>query len=417
MALSIEPIWSAIGIYADIFKSDLLRYIVGAGGVFLVVNALGRCLLRGRRIRNRFIDRQQLQREWLSSLRTVAIFALFGGGIIYLGHTHGFLQTYADPAKFGWTWFWISTALLIVLHDAWFYWTHRLIHHPRLFRRFHRLHHKSNNPTPFTSYAFDTGEAIANAIYLPIAVAIFPASFFAMFLFTTHMMLRNAMGHCGYELFLRSRNGKPLFDWMTTVTHHDLHHAQAGYNYGLYFTFWDRVMKTVHPDYKEAFAASVRYEAPEKPQSQGNVLATIVVSLVCLAGMGVAVAPLAQAEAARISDVEGEWATQGYGAVVEIAPCQDAPDALCGELIWAWDEGDIPAEAIGTEMLSGFTWTGGAWRGGRLRHPVNGRSYRGTITPVGADRLELEGCAMVFCQSETWRRLESLPHVSRNTGA
>ena len=67
------------------------------------------------------------------------------------------------------------------------------------------------------------------------------------------MMLRNAIGHSGYELFPANRNSRPLFDWMTTVTHHDLHHAHAGYNLGLYFTWWDRLMGTEHPDYHEAF--------------------------------------------------------------------------------------------------------------------------------------------------------------------
>ena len=51
------------------------------------------------------------------------------------------------------------------------------------------------------------------------------------------------------------RDGRPMFDWMTTVTHHDLHHAQAGWNYGLYFTWWDRWMGTEHPQYHARFAA------------------------------------------------------------------------------------------------------------------------------------------------------------------
>jgi len=73
------------------------------------------------------------------------------------------------------------------------------------------------------------------------------------------MMLRNAVGHCGYELFPAFR-GKPLLGWLTTVTHHDLHHAQAGWNFGLYFTFWDKVMGTEHPEYQEKFAKAVRYK-------------------------------------------------------------------------------------------------------------------------------------------------------------
>ena len=53
------------------------------------------------------------------------------------------------------------------------------------------------------------------------------------------------------------RDGRPLFDWLTTTTHHDLHHSQAHWNYGLYFTWWDRWMGTEHPDYHAHFALAV----------------------------------------------------------------------------------------------------------------------------------------------------------------
>ena len=84
-----------------------------------------------------------------------------------------------------------------------------------------------------------------------VILLILPAHPAAILVFVTHMMLRNAVGHSGYEFFPADRDGKPLFDWMTTVTHHDLHHAHAGYNLGLYFTWWDRWMGTEHPNYLE----------------------------------------------------------------------------------------------------------------------------------------------------------------------
>ncbi|MFZ4070310.1 MAG: sterol desaturase family protein [Caulobacterales bacterium] len=72
-----------------------------------------------------------------------------------------------------------------------------------------------------------------------------------------HLLARNTIGHSGYELFPATRNGKPLFDWLTTVTHHDLHH-EKGFNYGHYFTFWDRLIGAEHPDYHARFAPAVR---------------------------------------------------------------------------------------------------------------------------------------------------------------
>lgn len=252
---NLPQIWSAILI------TDVIRYLVGAFSVFILVNLTLAGVLAGRKIRPGSPPAKQMITEFFVSLRTAAIFATSGGLLIAASAYSGWIDLYIDPAERGWVWFWASVVILIVAHDAWFYWTHRLIHHPRLFRAMHRRHHRSNNPSPFTSYSFDVAEALVNAIYLPLIVLILPVSPLALFLFTGHMMLRNAIGHCGYELF-PAWNGKPVFDWLTSVTHHDLHHAQAGWNFGLYFTFWDRVMGTEHPDYHARFAAAVCHAKP-----------------------------------------------------------------------------------------------------------------------------------------------------------
>ncbi len=36
----------------------------------------------------------------------------------------------------------LTVALLDYLHDAWFYWTHRLLHWGPLYRHVHYIHHK-----------------------------------------------------------------------------------------------------------------------------------------------------------------------------------------------------------------------------------------------------------------------------------
>jgi len=121
---------SALEVVPGIFAFDFLRYVIGAGGVFLIINGALTPLLRGRVIRDRDIGVRQIRRELLTSFRTVLIFAA-AGFLIWLGDGLGLLKYYQDPAALGWGWFVVSVVLMIVLHDAWFYWTHRLIHHPR----------------------------------------------------------------------------------------------------------------------------------------------------------------------------------------------------------------------------------------------------------------------------------------------
>ncbi len=253
----IAPARTAGAAFLKIAPHDLARYVVTAGSVFLIVNVALKSRLAERKIRTVFASGAQMRREFAISMRTVAVFAA-SGALTVLAQDAGVIVMLAAPDQFGWWYFAANIAALIVVHDAWFYWTHRLIHHPRLFRRLHRTHHKSNNPTPWTAYSFNTGEAAINALFLPLFLLVMPTSLVAVLIFLGHMIVRNVIGHCGYELFPARRNGRPLFDWMTTVTHHDLHHAQAGWNYGLYFTWWDRLMGTEHPLYHEKFAAAVR---------------------------------------------------------------------------------------------------------------------------------------------------------------
>jgi Delta7-sterol 5-desaturase len=114
------------------------------------------------------------------------------------------------------------------------------------------------------------------------------------------------------------------------------------------------------------------------------------------------------ARAATPTELAGDWATPGLGAVVRLAPCFDNNERLCGRLIWAWDPSRVQRGAIGGEMLHDFVWRDGSWVDGEVFNPEEGRTYSGSIRPDG-DVLRLRGCAGPFCQTQTWRRLSSIP--------
>jgi Delta7-sterol 5-desaturase len=380
-------------------STDVSRYVIFAVGFWALLWVVLAGPLKGRKIRAETPPAKQLLLEVLFSVRSVVVFSTVGVSTFLLDKA-GLLPGPALAASWGPVWFFMALALMIIGHDAWFYWTHRLIHDPRLFRRLHRRHHKSHNPSPFTAYSFDMGEAAINAAFVPLWMLIVPTPWPVVGLFMLHQIVRNTMGHSGYELFPAAANGKPLFDWLTTVTHHDLHHAQAGYNYGLYFTFWDRVMGTEHPAYHAHFAKSVRKE--------GRTGAPVHVGIaVCLALLALSPQPAA---AGPWEDIQGDWATPGLGVVVRIAPCAGQERAMCGRLLWSWDPSRTPHVAQGGVMIEGLRYTDGAWREGLLINPEDGRSYSGRIEQTERDILRLTGCAAaVFCQSQTWWRLSSIP--------
>lgn len=248
--------------------TDTSRYAVFAIGVWLVLWVILGPVLKRRKIREQAPPARQMVLEFLISLRSVMIFSTIGL-LPFVLERAGWLPGPLIAANLGPAWFWISLALMIVAHDAYFYWAHRTMHDPRLFRRFHRRHHLSHNPSPFTAYSFDLAEAAVMASFVPVWVMIVPTPWPAVGLFVLHQIVRNTLGHSGYEVMPARRDGRPLVDWLTTTTHHDLHHAQAGWNYGLYFTWWDRWMGTEHPEYHARFAKAVRKTLATPEQTAG----------------------------------------------------------------------------------------------------------------------------------------------------
>lgn len=231
---------------------DAIRYAIFTTAVWGLMWFLFKRPLARRRIRANRPPARQLRSEFFYSLRSTAVFAtisLFPAVALKAGWIDG------DEIAKSWgpLWFWVSLVVMIVAHDAYFYWVHRLAHHAALFRWVHRRHHLSNNPSPFTAYSFDLAEAVLMGAFVPIWVLVVPTPWMVVELFVYHQIIRNTLLHSGIELMPARRNGRPLFDWLTSTTHHDLHHARMGWNFALYFTWWDRWMGTEHPEYHARF--------------------------------------------------------------------------------------------------------------------------------------------------------------------
>jgi sterol desaturase/sphingolipid hydroxylase (fatty acid hydroxylase superfamily) len=239
-------------VFAGIVVGDLLRYLLGAGVVFLVLwKWLGRRLAH-RRIVPQYPPARQLRREFAYSMSTVVIFAAVGF-FVYTQAINGRYQIYRDVGDLGWAYTLASFVVLVVLHDAYFYWTHRALHSRWLFRPVHAVHHRSRNPSPWASYCFHPVEALVQAAYLPLVLVFVPAHATVIFIVMVHMMLRNALGHSGFEIYPRNGVRRWPWSWLTSTTHHQMHHERMEANFGLYFVWWDRCAGTEYLDYPDVF--------------------------------------------------------------------------------------------------------------------------------------------------------------------
>lgn len=252
-----ETLFSLTDIYSRIIIIVFLRYFITASVAFLVFWVLFKKSLMHRFIQSKWPSTQRLFHEFKYSMSTVIIFAFVGVGIV-TSRNLGYTQIYLEVNEYGWTYLIVSIIIMIAFHDMYFYWTHRWMHHPKLYKYVHKVHHQSTNPSPWAAYSFHPLEAIVQAMVFPIIIFTLPNHPLATFSFLIYMIVRNVMGHLGFELFPRKFMAWKWINWHTTTTHHNQHHEKFNANYGLYFTWWDRWFGTEHAQYVDRFEEVTR---------------------------------------------------------------------------------------------------------------------------------------------------------------
>ncbi len=239
-------------IFKHILVIDFLRYFIPASLAFILFWVLFKKHFIHRFIQKTFPEKEKLWFEFRYSISTVIIFALIGVGVV-TARENGFTQMYEDVELFGWGYIFISFCIMALFHDFYFYWTHRWMHQPKIYKYVHRVHHHSTNPSPWAAYSFHPLEAIVQALVLPILIFTVPLHYLTVFSFLIYMIVRNVWGHIGFEFFPKGFTKNKWLKWHTTTTHHNMHHEFFNCNYGLYFSWWDDLMKTTHDQYSEQF--------------------------------------------------------------------------------------------------------------------------------------------------------------------
>jgi Delta7-sterol 5-desaturase len=254
-----------------------IRYVFLAGFAWILCYVLFPKRWFHRKIIQRLPKSSDVWREIRYSAVTLVIFGLVGAATFQVAR-QGWTQLYFKLGEHSWVWFFTSIACAIVLHDTYFYWTHRIMHHPRLFRAFHSAHHLSHNPSPWAAYAFSPLEAVVEALIFPLSVMVIPMHPLAFVIFMAWQIGFNIVGHTGYEIHPRWLMNTWLGRIANTPTNHVMHHETLRGNYGLYFNVWDRLMKTNHHDYERRFrevtsrSRAVAPETPEKPTVESRPL-------------------------------------------------------------------------------------------------------------------------------------------------
>lgn len=222
----------------------VLRYLLIAGGFYFLFYQLKIKKLSSLRIEAAKPKAQVIKREVFWSVGTSVIFG-FTGACAFQAWEKGLTKIYLDIHLYGWTYFFFSIFLIAFLHDTYFYWMHRLVHHKKLFPIIHKVHHDSNPPTPFAAFSFHWTESILEALILPALIFFIPVHIYGVLFLLVTMTVTSVINHLGYEIYSKKMQSHRIGKWFISATNHQTHHRVFNGNYGLYFTWWDFWMGTL----------------------------------------------------------------------------------------------------------------------------------------------------------------------------
>lgn len=391
--------------------SNLIRYFLFAGLAFLIVYKFFSRQFLKNKIQTRLAKKKDFLREIKHSIFSTLIFGIIGFGFIY-SSLISYSQIYTNTSDFPLWWLPISVFLILAIQDTYFYWMHKAIHSPKLFKHIHRIHHQSTNPSPWAAYSFHFLEAILEAIIIPITVFIVPAHPLAILAVTFIAFFYSVYGHLGFEITPKWFRNSWLFEIMNTSVHHNLHHEKFNGNYGLYFRIWDRIMNTENPNYEKEFD-----RIQEKRFGKNSIhptkisfqkVASYSVILLVLSSLFAFASKKYNSESAKDiqkMSIEGKWIDRKTNAIIEI---EKHKDKFFGKVISSGNkEEDKAIEGKTVYVLNEFEESkDNEFCCGTIFLPRRKLTIDGKLTLIDSETLQIKASYGIFSHQILWEKIQ-----------
>lgn len=169
---------------------------------------------------------------------TQAVTAMPGMALLtapfFLAEIRGYSKMYDsfDEAPFWW-YNYLQFPLFLFFTDMFVYMIHRGLHHPMLYKTFHKPHHKWIMPTPYASIAFHPVDGWAQSLPYHFFPFFFPLQKWAYLVLFFFVQIWTVFIHDGEYV-----SDSPVINGAAC---HTMHHLYFNYNYGQYTTLWDRI--------------------------------------------------------------------------------------------------------------------------------------------------------------------------------
>lgn len=141
-----QPLFFALATFV-MFAVIVGRYLLIAGAFHGIFYVWFPKRWQQRKINAKAYKPDQFKKEVKWSMITALLFALAGAIMLVLWQK-GFTKVYLDAAEYPLWWLPVSLLLAMILHETYYYWLHRWMHHPKIFKIVHKVHHDSNITSP-----------------------------------------------------------------------------------------------------------------------------------------------------------------------------------------------------------------------------------------------------------------------------
>lgn len=126
-------------------------------------------------------------------------------------------MAYYDIAEYGIFYLLIGFIMHVIFDESLTYWVHRWMHtFEYLYRKLHKIHHRSNDVTPFSGFAFHPFDAFAQAL----------GTFCSCYFFPVHINIVSVMSIFTSMWAISIHDNVPLLPCKLFLysTHHTIHH-------------------------------------------------------------------------------------------------------------------------------------------------------------------------------------------------
>ncbi len=164
-------------------------------------------------------------------LLTALLFVLEVRGYSKLYHSSNDNAFYSS-----WLFLAISVIAFLMFTDCFIYWIHRGLHHRSIYKYIHKGHHKWKVTTPFASHAFHPLDGFLQSVPYHVYPFIFPLHKGVYLILFVMVNIWTVSIHDGdYKV------PTILEPFINGSAHHTDHHMLYKYNYGQFFTLWDKL--------------------------------------------------------------------------------------------------------------------------------------------------------------------------------